>query len=78
MCDLLDLLGGSDAALQESSVNNDTPPASSSSSASGNLLDLLGGLESASGAFVSEFLHFFPPRMLINKKKTCSVNIISS
>lgn len=52
VCDLLDLLGETDAPLQESTVNINTVPTSTSSSASGNLLDLLGGLQSTPGTFV--------------------------
>lgn len=63
-CDLLDLLGESDSPLRESSANVNTTPTSSSSSASGNLLDLLGGLESAPGTFT-----------LLSCNGTTSVNV---
>ncbi|TSO57288.1 AP-1 complex subunit gamma-1 [Bagarius yarrelli] len=45
VCSLLDLLGETDAPLQDSIANVNTTPSSTSLSASGNLLDLLGGLE---------------------------------
>lgn len=43
MCDLLDLLGGSDEALKPSSAPN--PSINTASSPGGDLLDLLGGLD---------------------------------
>lgn len=58
-CDLLDLLGESDSPLRESSANVNTTPSSTSSSASGNLLDLLGGLESAPGNFMLSNMQWF-------------------
>lgn len=58
VCDLLDLLGESEAPLQESDANVNATHTSTSSSASGNLLDLLGGLESTPGTFL--LLVLFP------------------
>ncbi|MCJ8732073.1 hypothetical protein PDJAM_G00206840 [Pangasius djambal] len=55
VCDLLDLLIETDAPLQENNVNVSTTPTSTSSSASGNLLDLLGGLESAPAPTVTVY-----------------------
>lgn len=50
MCDLLDLLGGSEETLQPSPAAGGTAPglpANTASTAGGDLLDLLGGLEPA-------------------------------
>ncbi|MCI4377945.1 hypothetical protein PGIGA_G00209270 [Pangasianodon gigas] len=55
VCDLLDLLGQTDTSVQENNVNVNTTPTSKSSSASGNLLDLLGGLESTPAPSVTVY-----------------------
>ncbi|XP_058251719.1 AP-1 complex subunit gamma-like 2 [Hemibagrus wyckioides] len=55
VCDLLDLLGETDAPVQESNPSVNTTNNSTSSSASGNLLDLLEGLESTSAPSVSVY-----------------------
>ncbi|KAB5579850.1 hypothetical protein PHYPO_G00199690 [Pangasianodon hypophthalmus] len=55
VCDLLDLLGETDTSLQENNVNVNTTPTSKSSSASGNLLDLLGGLEATHAPTVTVY-----------------------
>ncbi|XP_060729896.1 AP-1 complex subunit gamma-like 2 [Tachysurus vachellii] len=57
VCDLLDLLGDTDAPLQESNVNVNTThnSTSSSSSSSGNLLDLLEGLQATSAPSVTMY-----------------------
>ncbi|KAI5103905.1 AP-1 complex subunit gamma-like 2, partial [Silurus meridionalis] len=54
VCDLLDLLGGTDTPVQDSNGNVNTMASFTSSSVSGSLLDLLGGLEPTPGT-----IHFF-------------------
>uniref|UniRef100_A0A673IDG5 AP-1 complex subunit gamma n=1 Tax=Sinocyclocheilus rhinocerous TaxID=307959 RepID=A0A673IDG5_9TELE len=71
VCDLLDLLGGTDTPLQPSPAPTSTPTTTSSA----DLLDLLGGLEPTPGENIQYLTEVTPFDLFVLKDKHCCVYV---